>query len=604
MYGSRDLGQLLTIFIGGMRFDTTAILYTNLLYILMFMLPLPFRFNIKYQNVAKYIYFITNGITLAANCMDIAYFPFTKRRTTFDVFKEFSHGENIGGVFANALNDNWFLMLFFIGMIIFMVWRYGRPLKKSSIFIRNPLIYYPLCTVWFALGVGITIVGLRGGVRFSLRPITLSNAGQYITEPIDVPLVLNTPFSIYKTIERKGVQKLIYFDNRHEMEKIYSPIHLPPDSAVFNNMNVMIIILESFGKEYWGIYNKRLDNGNYEGFTPFLDSLAAQSLTFEYSYGNGLKSIDALASTLVSLPAIPEPFVLSPHFDNKIQALPLLLKEKGYQTAFFCGHPNGAMGYLAFCNIIGIENYYGMFDYGNNKDYDGIWGIWDEEFFQYTAEVISSMQQPFLTTLFTVSSHHPFKLPERYANTFEDGPMPIHKCIRYSDFSLQRFFETARQQPWYDNTLFVLTADHINFIVRDEYRTTPELFSVPVIFYKPDGSLKDYQYSIAQQIDVMPTILGYLGYDKPYLAFGFDVNRTEERFAINYLNGYYQLYTDKYVLLFDGLKTTGLYEIHSDMTNNLEGKLPDVQNELEMKVKAFLQEYTTRMVDNKLTVNN
>jgi arylsulfatase A-like enzyme len=603
LYGGRTFGQLLTIFAGGMRFDTTAILYTNVLYILMLMLPFRFRYSRAYQNVAKYLYFVTNGITLAANCMDTVYFRFTMRRTTFDVFREFSHGENLGGIFSNAFIENWYLVLFFIGLTVLMVWFYGRPLEKSSIRIRSLFVYYPLCTVWLALGIGVMIIGFRGGVRHSLRPITLSNAGQYITESIDVPLVLNTPFSIYKTLERKGIAKLHYFDDGKLLESVYTPIHQPSDSAAFNSMNVMVIILESFAKEHWGFYNQHLDGGAYRGYTPFLDSLASQSLTFEYSYGNGGKSIDAITSTLVSLPAIPEPFVLSPHFDNTIKALPHILKDKGYQTAFFCGHPNGAMGYLAFCRLIGFDRYYGMDEHGNNRDFDGIWGIWDEEFLQYAAREMTALQQPFLTTLFTVTSHHPFIIPERYEGKFEEGSLPIHKCIRYSDYSLRRFFETAKQQPWYDNTLFVLVADHVNGIVHDEYKTSPEMFAVPVIFYKPDGSLKNYEHSVAQQMDVMPTVLGYLHYDRPYLAFGFDVNKTADRFAVNYFNGTYQLYANKYVLEFDGQKTTGLYEIHTDMTNNLAGKLPDVQNELELKVKAFLQEYTTRMVENKLIVN-
>ena len=605
LYETRTFNQLFAIFSGGLIFDTTAIFYTNLLYILMFLIPFRFRYNRVYQTVAKYLYFITNGITLAANCIDTVYFPFTFRRTTFNIFKEFSNGENLGGVFTSALFDNWYLALFFIGMMVLMVWRYGQPLEKSSVRIKTPLIYYPLGTLWLATGACILIIGFRGGASFSMRPITLTNAGAYITGPIDIPLVLNTPFSIYKTLERKGIVRLYYYDDAQELQRIYSPVHQPSDSAVFNNMNVMVIILESFGKEHTGFYNKHLDGGNYAGYTPFLDSIAAQGLTFSYSYGNGGKSIDALVSTLLGIPAIPEPFVLSPHFDNTIKSLSHLLKEKGYETAFFCGHPNGAMGYLAFCKLIGMERFHGMteFVHENSSDADalwGIWGVWDEEFLQYTAKKMSALQEPFLTTIFTISSHHPFQVPERYAGIFKEEVLPIHKCIRYTDYSLRRFFETIRRQPWYNNTLFVLTADHINGIVHDEYKTTPEMFSVPLIFFRPDGSLRDYQHTVAQQIDVMPTVLGYLNYDLPYFAFGFDLNRTTDRFAVNYTNGIYQLYTGKYVLHFDGQKTTGLYEIHTGMTHNLSEKLPDVQNELELKVKAFLQEYTTRMAENRL----
>ena len=354
LYGSRTFSQLLTIFSGGVIFDTTAIFYTNVLYVIMFLLPFRFRYNLRYQTIAKYLFFVANGITLAANCIDTAYFRFTFRRTTFDVFREFSHGENIGGIFANALVDNWYLALFFIGLIALMVWSYGRPLEKPSILIKNRLIYYPLCTLWLTLGVGVMIIGFRGGVRHSVRPITLSNAGRYITESIDVPLVLNTPFSLYKTIERKSITKLHFFDDQQELERIFSPVHQPPDSAVFNNMNVMLIILESFGKEHWGFYNEDLNDGTYTGYTPFLDSLASQSLTFKYSYANGGKSIDALASSLVSLPAIPQPFVLSPHFDNKIRAF-AIAQRKRIRNSLLLRSTQRRNGLCGFLQIDGIR---------------------------------------------------------------------------------------------------------------------------------------------------------------------------------------------------------------------------------------------------------
>jgi hypothetical protein len=599
VYRERSFDQLTTIFTGGLLFDTAAILYTNLLFLLMFLIPFRFRYNKRYQSAGKYLYLITNGIALAANIMDTVYFRFTGHRTTFDVFKEFSHGENIGRIFGHALVDHWYLLLFFIGLVALMALLYGRSVERPFLHVHS-LIYYPVGTLMLALAFGIIIIGLRGGIRHSTRPITLSNAGQYAHEAIDVPLVLNTPFALYKTIGRKEITPLKYFDDETVMNALYTPVHQPSDSASCNNLNVMVLVLESFGKEHWGFYNRQLDSGTYKGYTPFLDSIAAQSLTFEYSYGNGGKSIDALASALASIPAIPGPFVLSPYFDNSLRALPLLLKEKNYETAFFCGQPNSAMGFWAFCKLIGFNRQFGMTEYDNNDDYDGIWGIWDEEFLQYTAKKMSALREPFLSALFTVSSHHPFAVPKRYENTFETGPLPIHRCIRYSDYALQRFFQTAAKQAWYNRTLFVLMADHINGVVHDEYKPTPETFAVPIIFYRPDGSLKNYAHAVAQQIDIMPTVLGLLGYDAPYLAFGFDLSRDTERFAVNYTNGYYQLYTDKYVLVWDGQATTGLFQQHT--TDNLKGRLPEIQENLEQKIKAFLQQYTTRMVENRLII--
>ena len=174
------------------------------------------------------------------------------------------------------------------------------------------------------------------------------------------------------------------------------------------------------------------------------------------------------------------------------------------------------------------------------------------------------MKEPFITTVFTLSSHHPFNLPEAYRDTFpEEGRYPIHKCIRYADHSLRRFFDTAKRQPWYNNTIFVLCADHASSrITHDEYMTEVGLFRIPILFYDPTGEMPRGRYEgIAQQIDIMPTLLSYLGYDRPYIAFGKDLLHTnpEDTWAMNWdhLPEYIQ---GDFTLLFDGKKSTGFFD--------------------------------------------
>ncbi|KAA6304262.1 Lipoteichoic acid synthase 1, partial [termite gut metagenome] len=173
---------------------------------------------------------------------------------------------------------------------------------------------------------------------------------------------------------------------------------------------------------------------------------------------------------------------------------------------------------------------------------------------QYFAQTLSTFEQPFVSGIFTLSSHHPFLVPERYKGKFPEGKNPIHKCIGYTDYALMRFFETVSRESWFKNTLFVITADHTNQSALEEYRTGSGLFAVPILFYQPDSGLKGLiDTSIAQQIDIMPTVLGYLGYDKPYVSFGCDLFNTpsEKTFAVNYLNGTYQYFKGNYLLQFN-----------------------------------------------------
>ena len=206
---------------------------------------------------------------------------------------------------------------------------------------------------------------------------------------------------------------------------------------------------------------------------------------------------------------------------------------------------------------------------------------------------------------FSVSSHHPFKVPTEYEGAFKGGSLPIQKCIQYTDYSLKKFFKQVSTMPWFKNTIFVITADHTSSdIYFDESRTAWGYYSVPVIFYKPDNSLTEMSTDIAQQIDIMPSVLGHLHYDKPYVAFGRDVFReTTEPFAFNY-NEVYQLTKGEYILQFDGKKAISLYNFRKDplLRSNLHTEQPEVVASMENFIKAVIQQYSNRMIEDKLSI--
>jgi phosphoglycerol transferase MdoB-like AlkP superfamily enzyme len=194
-------------------------------------------------------------------------------------------------------------------------------------------------------------------------------------------------------------------------------------------------------------------------------------------------------------------------------------------------------------------------------------------------------------------------VPDPYKDIYKEEEMPIHKVIRYSDNALRRFFESARKEAWFENTIFAITNDHTNMSNHDEYKTDIGGFSSPVIFYDPTGEMGvGMQDAIAQQIDIMPTILGYLGYDQPYMGFGIDLLNTpaEDTWAVNYLNGIYQYVKHGHVLQFDGQKTRAIYSIDDRlMKNNLIGEVPQ-QQQMETELKAIIQQYMERMTQNRL----
>ena len=307
-----------------------------------------------------------------------------------------------------------------------------------------------------------------------------------------------------------------------------------------------------------------------------------------------------------------EPFFLTPASMNDLSGLARQLDGKGYKTAFFHGAQNGSMGFEAFARTTGYKQYLGRTEFNadphfnGDRDYDGTWAIWDDPFLQFMLSNLNGYKEPFLATVFTASSHHPFKVPEQLEQQYpEEGGHPIHKCVRYTDQALKHFFEKAAQQPWYKNTLFVITADHTNQASHAEYKTDLGLYSIPIAFFTPDGSVAAAVRDdvVMQQANIMPTIMGILGYDKPYLAFGCDMTHTpaSATWAFNYNNGIYQYISGDYLLQHDGKKVKAVYRFKSDpmLRTNLAGRVPE-QATMERQLKALIQQYMNRMNENRL----
>jgi len=603
MFPGISFGQFMTMMKGGLVFDISAVVYFNMLIILLHIIPFDFRYNKRYQAVLKYLYFFFNGLVLAINGADYVYYRFLNKRATSDIFKTFENEERLPKMILRYMLDYWPATLFCLVLIALMVWLYSKMKTRKSE-PANKISYLALNILMIPIALALVVGAARGGYRHSTRPITISNAARYVNNPHDVAIVLNTPFSILRTFGKKGLKKYNFFPE-DELKKLYNPHYMPADTGKFEPMNIVILIMESFSREYTGFFNKDLDGGTYKGYTPFLDSLLSVSLTFDVSLANGNKSIDAMPSILASMPSLETPYIISHYANNSINGIAALLKNKGYYSAFFHGAPNGSMGFDSFSRMAGFDDYFGMNQYPDKSDFDGMWGVWDEPFFQFFAGKMNTFKQPFVTAIFSVSSHHPFKVPEKYIGRFRKGPIPICQVVNYSDYSLQQFFKVVSTKPWFKNTLFVLTADHTNEKFHKEFQNSLGQFLVPILFYKQGSDLHGYKKRIAQQIDIMPTILNYLHYDNEYIAFGNNLlDDSYESFGFNTYGSTYYLYMKDHILEMIDNKPAGLYNYKTDryFENNMLDKEPDVQKQMEDKLKAIIQTYNSRLLDNNMVI--
>lgn len=596
LYPGMETDWLMHLCRGGLRFDLSAVLYVNALYVLGMLIPFSFRDNEVYRKVLKWIFVVTNFICLAMNLADSVYFSYTNQRTSMSVFQEFQGDGQVGGIMLAETIRHWYLLLEGLAMLAILIVLYNNPVKNGG---RYTLGEFLLHTAVLAAMLYPFVAGLRGGFGVTTRPIAPNDANVYVDKPIEAGIVLNTPFCFIRTADAKPYTDPHFMENP---EEIFSPVHRP-GAGPMQKKNVVIIILESFSAAY-SEYLGELQGMPHAGYMPFLDSLMKESYMYRYSVANGRLSIDALPSVMLGIPAVTQHFTLCLYSQNKVRGLAEELGEEGYESAFYHGAARSSLAIAGFAHHTGFQKEYSREDYANEKDFDGTWGIWDMPFLQYFEKGISSMQEPFLASVFTLSSHNPFALPDGVS--YPEGTIPMHRVIGYSDDALRKFFDAASREPWYQNTLFVITGDHTGITDLPEYKTDTGRYLIPILFYTPDGSLHGLQEGIAQQLDIKPTILGYLGYDKPYFSFGRNLLDTEKEDtrALNY-PGFIQYYRDDWMLQFDGEKRVGLFRWQDDIfqeTNLMESN-PDVADRMELETKAQLQQLYSRMIHNQLTAD-
>ena len=596
LYPGMETDWLMHLCKGGLRFDLSAVLYVNSLYVLAMLLPFSFRDNEVYRKVLKWVFVITNFLCLAMNLCDCVYFAYTNQRTSMSVFQEFEGDSQVSGIMFKEALRHWYLILEGLAMLAILIVLYKNPVKNGGRYTFGEFLGH---TAVLAALLYPFVAGMRGGFGVTTRPIAPNDANVYVDKPIEAGIVLNTPFCFIRTADAKPYTDPHFMENP---EEVFSPVHRPKATQM-RKKNVVILIVESFSAAY-SEYLGDLQGMPHPGYMPFLDSLMKESYMYRYSVANGRLSIDALPSVMLGIPAVTQHFTLCLYNQNKVRGLAEELGEEGYQSAFYHGAARSSLAIAGFAHRTGFQKEYSREDYNNEKDFDGTWGIWDMPFLQYFEKGISSLQEPFLAAVFTLSSHNPFKVPD--GSFYPEGTIPMHKVVGYTDDALRKFFDAARCEPWYNNTLFVITGDHTGITDIPEYKTDTGRYLIPIVFYTPDGSLKGLQEGIAQQLDIKPTILGYLGYSKPYFSFGQNLLETsqENTCALNY-PGSIQYYKDNWMLQFDGEKAIGLFRWQDDIfqADNLMEANPDVAARLELETKAQLQQLYSRMIHNQLTAD-
>lgn len=567
-----DFQQLLTTFIEGLRFDLSVIFLSNILFTTLILLPLKIVQNQVYQKIINLIYWIVNLALFGVNITDFEYYKFIGRRINFEIFGIIGDIQNQA---VSMLTSYWHLPLIWIVLGWFFVkftpkfqsFQILNHSKKNTIF----------CSFKYILSLALSILIFRGG--FQEKPLRINQA--FTQRDNDLGnLTLNSSFTFLTTIDSKGTEKVNYFTDYQEVIKNIRRDRTQNFKLETPPQNVVIIILESFAREYMGYKNP------YKGYTPFLDSLATKGLFFSNAFANGRESIMAVPAITSAIPQLmDEPFITSTYQSNQFNGLGKIIKQKGYFSSFFHAARNGSMGFEGFTQLAGFDKYYGLNEYPKDlkdSDFDGNWGIFDEPYLQYFSDELSKQKQPFVSCVFTLSSHHPYTIPSQYKGKFPKGKAEIHESIGYADFALKKFFENASKHSWFQHTLFIITADHTQANTEQIYNNFLGQYRVPLILYHTDNQILTYLSNISntkkiiQHTDILPSILDYLKISQnEVLPFGESIFAKNDGLALLYLSGQYRM-------------------IERDKISELENK----------KLKSFIQFYKNGLIDNSWTNYN
>ena len=595
--------QLTKLLYHGIRFDSLSIVYLNSIFILLSIIPFKINTSKIYQDVLIWIYFIFNGIGMLLNFIDFEYYRFNLNRLMSSFLEAIESEPNKSELILHYIFDYYHILIIYLTFLFVWIFLYKMIKHKDQIYFRNKNYYLSSIFIFLFTAV-FCVMGARGGdLKKSTRPITIIDAMDNVNNPQHADIILNTPFTILKTLFKKPFKLINKFNNDEILNELntikqYNRVLIDPSP------NVIIFILESMGREYWGSMNKERKIKDFKGFTPFLDSLAEHSLVFSNAFATSRKSIHAMPSILAGIPSFEISYTSTPYSKQKIESIVSIANSMDYNTSFFHGASNGSMGFLGFSNTLGFKNYYGRNEFNNDDEYDGYWGIWDEPFLQFTKETLDNKKQPFLATVFTITSHEPYVIPKKYDNRFNQGVIPMHKCVLYTDFSIRKFFDASKNSDWFKNTVFLFTADHSNQSYYPYYQKTINRFANPIMIYIPNSEFKGEINSLASHMDIYPTIVDLIGYKKAFRSWGKSLVTPDNlnSIVVNYLGGgSYFIMNDSLISVHNGEKAIGFYDIQDkNFKNNLIQKRNKKMNDLERKGSIFLQDYFNRIIKGEM----
>lgn len=519
-------GQLADAFLLGFRFDVWIVFACMMpsFFLELFVYSSRWLWMQRVSNAYSYFVLLLFSVLMFFELSDCEYFKFSGKRTTLAIFS----------VTNDALDQSFQLLMNFWHIPIltliyagalFLIWRITRQQNRNSV---APVLGRLRTWIATLAGILVGVLAIRGGLQ--RKPLSPSHTA-YLGDSNLSALALNTSVQMIHSARSRVIRSFEFYPDESRLVDLLRLQKSRTSAPNLSGSNVIVLIVEGLSSEYMGY------QGITKIYTPFLSDLAQKSLYFENSFANGRQSIEAMPSILASFPSlIGEPFVTSIYGSVSLPALGSTLVAQGYSTAFFHGAKNGSMYIDAMAKKFGFQQFFGLSEYPDSeRDFDGSWGIFDEPFLKFAVDKMSAFRRPFVSGIFTLSSHNPYRIPSGLESSLPADGTPFQRSLAYADYSIRRFFEAAQTQEWYNNTLFVITGDHTAELTDAVFKSEQNVYRIPILFFDPSGRIEARRLSrLTQHADIFPTVLDLLRIDlsssgMSALPFGQSVFLSEEQ---------------------------------------------------------------------------
>ena len=521
-----SFGQILSAFFNGIRFDLSVIALFLGPVILLFNLPVN---SVRYMKCC--VMFIALELMVMAGFLvaDLIYFPYVKRHIAEEILQiSADWGFIIKYMFTSALLP---LLLLFVllavaGIFVHKIFKYRY--EFNPYYAKGELIKIGVCIVFI-------VMGIRGHLGTE-KALGIADVYRYASSPAAAALTLNGVFTAYQ-VGRKGTvdirndyplekaikhtQDLLISDKETLVDPQYSLMRMPAKARTPQKHNVMIVLLEG-----WHPYYVDALSGNQFGVTPVFDEIVKNGVTFTNAYSVGQRSIFGFSAVFAGAPLVPG----LPMFGYGLELtsffrFPGVLSKDGYYSFFAQTSSRTSYRLCSLASYLGAQGSFG------NEDMEELLPYLDKSAFGYdydglmfSAQQIKQRKEPnFMGMAFMGITHAPFartlaQFDKYKGKTWDDG---FKNTLYFSDWSIGEFLKKAKEDGWFDDTIFVFVSDHTSGGPGSD--SLYNKFRIPMVIYAPKILKPRKVEYVVSQLDIIPTLYNLLGLNAPYTSLGRDM---------------------------------------------------------------------------------